>query len=192
MKTKKCRSLECVRSRRTTSRIYTVGLIISIAALLSLTACYKEPCRGLDGRPGRAFLAVTWVDAQPDLINSGNSAIPPVFDYGRFYLSYPGLYRFYYEGRIWTGYAYASYAWEIDYEIWFHVGEPGGYGYNGADGPDNYFTMECSPAGPYLYMGAYYKSDSVALKIIEQSDEGGIMELKGETHTMRMTYRKVR
>lgn len=191
MKTKECRSLECVRSRRKTSRIYILGLSISIAALLTLTSCYKEPCRGLDGRPGRAFLAVTWVDGQPDLINSGNSAIPTVFDYGRFYLSYPGLYQFYYEGRIWNGHASAFYAWEMDYEIWIHLGEPGGCGYNGVDGPDNYFTMECSPFGPYLYLGNY-KSDSTSARIIEQSDDSGVMELKGESHTIRMTYRKVR
>lgn len=191
MKTKECRSLECVRSRRKTSRIYTLGLIAAITALLMLTSCYKEPVRGLDGRPGRAFLAVTWVDGQPDFINSGNSAIPAVFDYGRFYLSYPGLYRFYYEGHIWNGYASAYYAWEIDYEIWIHRGQPGGYGYNGADGPDNYFTMECSPYGPYMFLGTY-KSDSTGARIIERTDEGGEMELKGATYSIKMTYRKVR
>lgn len=191
MKTKKCRSLECVRSRKKASRIYKLGLIISTAALLIMTSCYKEPIRGLDGRPGNAFLAVTWVDGKPDFINSGNSAIPTVFDYGRFYLSYPGYYTFYYEGRLWNGYASALYAWEIEYEIWIHRGQPGGYGYNGADGPDNFFTMECSPYGPYIYLGTY-KSDSTGARIIERSEEAGEMELKGETHTIKMTYRKVR
>jgi len=191
MKTQKSRNLECARSRRITPRIYILGLIISATALLFLTSCYKEPCRGLDGRPGRAFLAVTWVDDQPDFINSGNSAIPPVFDYGAFYISHTGLYRFYYEGSIWSGHANALYAWEIDYEIWIHLGQPGGYGFNGADGPDNYFTMECSPFGPYLYTGTY-KSDTTQARIIEQTDEGGVMEIEGETHSIRMTYRRVR
>jgi hypothetical protein len=42
-----------------------------------------------------------------------------------------------------------------------------------------------------MYLGTH-KTDSTAARIIDRSEEGGEMELKGETYTIKMTYRKVR
>jgi len=165
--------------------------LLSLATLI-LSSCYSEPWYGQNGRPGNAFLSITWIDAQPDYIDAGTGDIPPVFQYGKYYRSWPGFYTLYYEGRFWSGQAHAFYAWEVDYEIWEVAGEPGGMYYNGADGCDNYFTVECSPYGPWVY-GPGYKSaelpDGYELK--ESSEDKVVIEKEDTNFGIRITYKKV-
>jgi hypothetical protein len=166
------------------------GLLLLI--IFTLSSCYKEAWYGRDGQAGNAYLALTWIDAKPEYIDAGTGDIPPVFEYGRYYPAYPGFYKLYYEGRFWNGQAYAFYAWEVEYEIWRMPGEPGGPYYNGANGADNYFSVECSPYGPWVY-GPGYKSATLpeAYKLVEQSDDVIIVTMERETMGITITYRKV-
>jgi len=164
---------------------------LALAALF-LSSCYKEPWYGYNGRPGNAFLSLTWVDAKPEYIDAGTGDIPPMFQYGRYYKAWPGFYTLYYDGRFWNGQANVFYAWEVDYEIWETSGESGGMYYNGANGPDNNFTVECSPFGPWVY-GPGYKSAGLpeGFELKESNDEKIIIEKKGTDYGITLTYRKV-
>ncbi|MCK4569050.1 MAG: hypothetical protein KAT76_02095 [Bacteroidales bacterium] len=161
-------------------------------ATIILSSCYTEPWYGRNGRPGDAFLSITWIDAQPEYIDAGTGDIPPVFQYGRYYRSWPGFYTLYYDGRIWNGQANVFYAWEVDYEIWEVSGEPGELYYNGLDGADNYFTVECSPYGPWVY-GPGYKSAELpeGYELKESSDDKIIIEKESSNFGITLTYRKV-
>lgn len=157
-----------------------VQKLVAVLLILSLTAC-EEAWYGHDGLPGDAFLALTWQEEEPSYIDAGTGAIPPVFYWGDYYEIRPGNYSLYYEGRVWTGMAWANYAWEVFYEIWEIAGEKGDWYYNGANGPDNYFTIECNPYGPYV--GNSYKSTDLPENyevILEEEDEVEIkIELEG-------------
>jgi hypothetical protein len=159
---------------------------------LFITSCYTEPWYGHEGRPGNAYLSITWIDAQPAYIDAGTGDIPPVFEYGRYYLAWSGFYSMYYDGRFWNGQAYALYAWEVDYEIWTVAGEPGGMYYDGANGPNNHFTVECSPYGPWVY-GPGYKSAALpeGFELIENTDEKIIIKKEGTDFGITLTYKKV-
>jgi len=159
---------------------------------LFITSCHVEPWYGHDGRPGNAFLAISWLDAQPEYIDAGTGDIPPVFEYGRFYHAWPGFYTMYYDGRFWNGQANVFYAWEVDYDIWAVAGEPGGLYYNGADGVDNHFTVECSPFGPWVY-GPGYKSAALpdGYELLEDNDEKIIIQKEGTDFGITLTYKKV-
>ena len=177
------------KKRRRIRSLY--WLILPLIALI-VTSCYKEPWYGRDGRPGNAYLAVSWIDAKPDYIDAGTGDIPPVFEYGRYYKAWPGFYTMYYDGRFWNGQAHVSYAWEVDYEVWTVAGEPGGMYYNGANGPDNYFTVECSPYGPWVY-GPGYKSASLpeAYELVKQTEEEIVIMREGTDFGITLTYKKV-
>jgi len=167
-------------------------LLFLALATFFLSSCYTEPWYGQNGRPGNAFLSLTWVDAQPEYSDAGTGDIPPVFQYGTFYKAWPGYYTMYYDGRFWNGQANVFYAWEVDYDIWEASGEPGGMYYNGASGPDNYFTVECSPYGPWVY-GPGYKSAELpnGFELIESADDKIIIEKAGTHFGITLTYRKV-
>lgn len=159
---------------------------------LFLSSCYPEPWYGQNGRNGNAFLSLTWVDVKPEYIDAGTGDIPAVFQYGKFYMAWPGFYTMYYDGRFWNGQTNVFYAWEVDYEIWETLGEPGGMYYNGANGPDNYFTVECSPYGPWVY-GPGYKSAELpdGFELKESSDDRIVLEKAGTDFGITLTYRKV-
>ncbi len=167
-------------------------LFFLIVTALFLSSCNDEPWYGRNGQPGYAFLSITWIDVQPDYIDAGTGDIPPVFQYGRYYSAWPGFYTMYYDGRFWNGQANVFYAWEVDYEIWETAGEPGGLYYEGVNGPDNYFTIECSPYGPWIY-GPGYKSaelpDGYELK--ESSDDKIVITKEAVNFGISLTYRKV-
>ncbi|MEN8225870.1 MAG: hypothetical protein ABFS05_10995 [Bacteroidota bacterium] len=177
------------RSKKWRKPIYWVYLLL---ITLFITSCYVEPWYGRDGRLGNAYLAISWVDAEPQYLDAGTSIIPAVFEYGRFYRAWPGFFTMYYDGRFWNGQAYAFYAWEVDYEIWTVAGEPGGVYYDGADGSDNYFTVECSPYGPWVY-GPGYKSAALpdGYDLVENTDEKIIITKEGSTFGITLTYKKV-
>ncbi|MBC8488660.1 MAG: hypothetical protein H8D45_21765 [Bacteroidetes bacterium] len=165
--------------------------LIAVLLILSLTACEKHAWYGRDGKPGDAYLSLTWQVAEPTYIDAGSGAIPPVFYWGQFYKIYPGYYDLYYEGRVWDGMFWASYAWEVRYEIWEVRGEAGDWYYNGADGPDNYFTIECNPYGPYIQ--STYKSTELDSKyeLIEENENEITVVQKGEGSNLKITYKKV-
>ena len=160
--------------------------ILILTLIIVVASCTK----GLDGRDGRAFLSVSWDVDVPDFIDVGNPHFPPSFYYGEFYRVYPGHYFMYYEGEFWNGYDWVPYAWDVDYEIWENRGEPGGYNYNGRDGLDNYFTLRCTPYGPYTY---HLKSivDENRERIVTEEDDAIIIKEEMESFTIRVTYKKV-
>lgn len=176
--------------RKSTLKIKT-ALITSYLLTLMLSSCYVEPWYGHDGRPGVAYLSITWIDDEPAYINTGTSAIPQYFYWDKYYRANPGYYTMYYEGDYWNGYNWAFYAWEIDYEIWRANGEPGGLYHNGANGPDTYFTLECSPFGPYVYEDLKSAPANVDFEILQESeDEITILKSDKDFH-LKATYRKV-
>ncbi len=166
-----------------------VQKVIAVLLILSLTACEKA-WYGRDGRPGDAYLALTWQVTEPDYIDAGTGAIPRVFYWGDYYRINPGYYDLYYEGSYWTGMYWATYAWDVTYEIWEVSGEKGDWYYNGSDGPDNYFTIECNPYGPYF--GGSYKSAEIDKKyeVVEETPNMIVVKQKGEGVEMKITYTK--
>ena len=168
-----------------------VEKLIAVLLILSVTACQKNAWHGSDGMPGDAFLALTWQESEPTYIDAGTGAIPPVFYWGDYYQIRPGDYNLYYEGSVWAGMSWANYAWEVFYEIWEVPGEKGDWYYNGANGPDNYFTIECNPFGPYI--GSTYKSGELAegYELIEESDSTITIKVQKEGQEMIVTYKRV-
>ena len=164
--------------------------VIAVLLILSLAGCQKA-WYGHDGRPGDAYLSLNWQVTEPEYIDAGTGDIPPVFYWGQNYKTYPGFYNLYYEGRIWTGMSWASYAWEVDYKIYEVAGESGGWYHNGQDGPDNYFLIECSPYGPFIE--STYKDAELDPKyeIIEESDKEITVKQVGEGMEIMITYKKV-
>jgi len=135
-------------------------LITLVFASFLFTSCVEY---GYNGRPGDSFLSLTWSTAQPDYLDAGTMDIPSIFEWGAYYHTYPGSYTIYYDGSYWNGYRHARYAWEMDYSIYTIAGEPAGPYYNGADGPNTYFTIDCSPFGPELYTDTRYKKDAITV-----------------------------
>jgi hypothetical protein len=164
---------------------------LSVLLLIGLSSCKKEPWYGHDGRPGDTYLSLTWQVAEPVYLDAGTGAIPPAFYWGQHYLIYPGYYHLYYEGSIWNGLYWASYAWNVDYEIRQIPGEKGDWYYNGADGPDHFFTIECNPYGPYFQ--DFYKSDQTDTRdAAEISDECIVVKQQSQGFEMKVTYTRVK
>ena len=168
-----------------------VQKVIVVLLILSLAGCQKAWI-GNDGRPGDAFLSLNWDVAEPEYIDAGTGDIPPVFYWGQNYKTFPGKYFLYYEGRVWTGMGWGTYAWEVEYQIYEVAGEPGGWYYNGQDGPDNYFMIECSPYGPYIESS--YKKAEVDSKyeVLEKSAEEIKVKQTGDGMELMITYKKVK
>jgi len=167
-----------------------ISIILFFISGLLLNSCYVTPWYGEDGRQGNAYVALTWVDAKPDYIDAGPSGIPPVFYWDQYYRAVPGYYSLYYEGSVWNGYGKSFYAWEIYYEIWRMEGENGGLYYHGADGADTYFTLECSPYGPYIYEDLY-KDQPAGFELIQNSEDEVTIEKTDGAFRLRATYKKV-
>jgi len=169
----------------------SVKSLSALILVILLASCEKEPWYGRDGRPGDAYVALTWQVEEPTYIDAGTNAIPPVFYYGEYYRINPGSYSLYYEGDVWTGMSWAFYAWEVDYRISIIPGEPGDWHYNGSNGPDSYFTLEMSPYGPYI--SSNYKSSQLSEKYELISDEGNEVVVKQTRNGMQIEiiYKKV-
>ncbi len=170
---------------------WTMSILVLAGAalyLFSLSSC----CEGRDGRDGQAFISLTWVDDEPDYIDAGTSAIPSTFQWGRFYRAYTGYFNLYYEGKVFTGINEARYAWEMDYEVYEIQGERASYCCDGEDGPDTYFTLECSPLGPWYYEDEYYKSTEKenAFKVLSQTDDQVVLQQESGKFGIRVTIRK--
>lgn len=167
----------------------SVQIIIGILFTFSLTSCEKA-WYGRDGRAGDAYLALQWNQSEPTYIDAGTAAIPQIFYWNEFYRINPGYYQLYYEGRIWAGNGFATYAWEVNYEIWEIAGERGDWYYNGSDGPNNYFTIECNPYGPYIDNG-YKSSVEEKWEVLEANENQIIILQKADGLNMKVTYEKV-
>jgi len=127
----------------------------------------------------------------PDYLDAGTPDIPATFEWGRSYRAFPGLYVLYYEGHYWNGSGNVNYAWEMDYEIWEAAGEPGGYNFDGEDGPDTWFTLWLSPTGPYLDEFLSKKSAGTSYRVLENTGDRVVIMAEGKSHLMRATFRKV-
>ena len=150
---------------------------------------YEEPY-GYDGRAGDAYLAIDWDYEMPTYLDVGNNDIPHHFDWGRYYIAYPGLYELYYEGEYWDGYAMAWYAYEVKYEIWRNYGSSGGPGYDGNDGADSRFTLVLSPYG--CFKNRWNKSQGETnYEVLSESEDEIVVEQTEEEYSMKITYKKV-
>jgi len=167
-----------------------VDKIIAVLFMLSLAACEK-PWHGSNGSPGDAFLSLEWEVEEPEYIDAGTGAVPPVFYWGEFYKIRPGVYDLYYDGRVWTGMAWATYAWEVMYEIWEIPGERGDWYYHGKNGPDNFFTIVCSPYGP-MVDNSYKNSEAIKnFELIRETEDEIVIKQKAQGFEMKLTYTKV-
>ncbi len=158
--------------------------------LLFLSSC-EESYMGYDGFDGRAFLALSWSEMEPDYVEPGNNNVPFNFYWDEYYRVHPGLYTLYYDGEYWDGYGWITYAWEVDYEIWINYGEQGTLFYDGLDGADNYFVVECNPFGPYVFRDLKTASIKPEYEVLESSEDETVLMIKKEFFTIKMTYKKV-
>jgi len=164
--------------------------LIGISLILSLSSCQKA-WMGRDGRPGNAFIALQWNEAEPTYIDAGTAAIPRMFYWDEFYKINPRVYQLYYEGSIWAGNGWANYSWQVDYEIWEVEGERGDWYYNGENGPDNYFSIECNPYGPYVSNSYKNAPADKNWEIIEESENKIILLQKADGVNLKITYARV-
>lgn len=174
---------------KTGMHIKKMLIMIAISGLFTLNSCVVAPWYGDDGHPGNAYVSLTWIDAKPEYIDAGSSGIPAVFYWDKYYPARPGYYTLYYEGSVWNGYAKSFYAWEISYEIWRMEGEDGGLYHHGDNGADTYFTLECSPYGPYVYEDIY-KGQAADYNVIQNSEDEITIEKTKNGFGFRATYRK--
>lgn len=174
-------------------------LALLIALVLGGSGCYIEPvpppppCHGgLDGRPGQAFLELDWNQHQPDYIWTNNTAIPPVFQYGRYYNSFAGVFDLYYEGSFYDGCCPVDYFWDVSYEIWIHPGTRGDCGYNGLDGADSFLSLILDPYGPFEQrINKTGTSSPDGVKVISDTGKEIIIEKTVGDITMRATFTKL-
>ncbi len=165
-------------------------LLFAGLILLFLSSCEKEYW-GYDGFDGSAYLALSWSEAEPDYIEPGTYAIPNLFYWDEYYRINPGIYTMYYDGEFWDGYGWLEYAWEVDYEIWVNYGEEGSVFYDGRDGADNYFVVECNPYGPYVFMDFKSKAVNPEYEVLQSSEDAISLLMKKENFNMKLSYRKV-
>lgn len=169
--------------------------LVSVLLLL-MFGLFSCEYYGRDGVPGRSYLALDWKQSEPEYIEAGNRYIPSLFYWGEYYRIPSGIYLLYYEGEYYNGRRWIEYAWEIEYEIWENPGEFGRpNGIDGRNGADAYFTIECSPSGPTVFVDEYYKAtqdnELPGYEILVNTDE--VIEIKQtrEDFTLRVKYRKV-
>lgn len=167
-----------------------VKILFAGILLLMLASCEKDYW-GYDGFDGRAYLALSWTDSEPIYIEPGTNAIPSLFYWDEYYRINPGIYTMYYDGEFWDGYDWVEYAWEVDYEIWINFGEEGGLFYDGLDGADNYFVVECNPFGPDVYLDLKSKTINSDYEVLESSANKTSLLMEKEYFSMKVTYRKV-
>jgi hypothetical protein len=165
-------------------------LLILVAAILLLNSCEK----GYDGWPGKAFVGFVWIDDEPAYIEFENDYIPSMFYWDEYYRVAPGLYYVYYEGEHFIGNQLYEYAWELEYEVYELPGERGKpFRKDGADGPDAYFTIECTPYGPELYFEELYATKSAEIEgkteVISNGEEI-IIEKTDKDFGLRIRYKK--
>ena len=156
--------------------------------MLGLNSCETT---GMDGRDGRSYLSLTYSVDEPQYVDAGNYAIPEYFYWDEYYRIQAGYYTMYYDGLLKRGYSYESYAWEIDYEVYYLQGEPGGYGYHGENAADMYFTIECNPYGPYYYEDMLKSAQVKENEQVSVFADSIVVVKEQHNMGMKLTYRKV-
>lgn len=169
----------------------------ALAAMLLLFAFTFASCeKGEEGNPGYAYVELTWFGQEPDYVEMDNDFIPTVFYWNWFYRVDPGIYNIYYEGHERILGIRIPYAWELEYEVWENPGKRGKYAWEkGPDGPDAYFTIELSPAGPEVY----YEQVSADKSAGSSQGNGSrpkpgdviVVEKQVKDFTMRLSYKCV-
>jgi len=179
----------------TTSRLKRILTSTFLFVLISLftTSCYyhDDPYHQTYGYDGDAFLSLTWSNDRPDYLDAGTADIPAYFEWGRYYHVRSGFYTCYYEGYFWDYTHYATYAWEVDYEIWINYGVNSNHSHPAYNGADTYFELELNPYGPYVYHP--YKSsevEDVDFEVLEESADKIVILKKTEAFSMKITYKK--
>lgn len=175
----------------TSARISMILFVVMILMGFGSTSCEYY---GRDGRPGKSYLAIDYRQSEPYYIEAGTKYIPEVFYWGEFYRVPAGFYLLYYEGEYYNGRSWVDYAWEVEYEIWENPGEYGSpYGVDGFDGADAYFTIECAPNGPYVYVDEYYKAakedGSEGFELVSNTGEEIKIRKTSNEFTLEVTYR---
>ncbi len=168
-----------------------LSVFVFLTSLFILSSCDIDVFVE-DGRPGDAYFALTWTEDEPDYVDAGTNAIPSVFYWNDYYYIRPGIYVLYYDGIYNDGYGYIDYAWEIEYEIYINPGEKGSIYYgDGGDGEDNYFSLDCNPYGPYVYLD--YKSSPAeqSFKVLEKTEDKIIIKKENTNYSLKATYTKV-
>ncbi len=164
---------------------YSIFLII----LIGFSSC-TEDYWVIDGRPGNAYIALSWTEDEPEYIDAGTGAIPHVFYWNDYYFIRPGIYYLYYDGIYNDGYGYIDYAWEVEYEIYTNPGEYGTAFYDGRDGRDNYFTLDLNPYGPYVYIDYKSAPANANFKVLEEDETKIVILKEKEEYSLKITYRK--
>ena len=173
-----------------TKLIGKISYSFLIVFILTLLSSCEDDYYGRDGRPGRAYLSLSWSNEIPEYIDASTSDIPPTFKWGDNYRTSPGNYVLYYEGSVWNGFGFTSYAYDVEYEIIENPGKEGQpYNIDGRDGKNTYLTIECSPYGPYLFSN---KRGTVSknYEIINNNDDSTEVVQKGENFSIKIIYRK--
>lgn len=172
--------------------VFLIALFTVFSSLIFITpSCYV----GSDGLPGLAYVAFEWEESKPEYIDCGTASVPPNFYYGTYYRINPGWYTAYYDGKVWNGSAWGTYAWEMDYEIWVNPGQRGGYGYNGKNGMNTYLNFVCSPYGPELFRHDDYLRKAPEKVVSKDTMVDGkmnqVLEFESGEYKIRVTYRSV-
>ncbi len=165
------------------------NFITILLLTIILFSCYRE---GEDGEPGRAYLSLSYFDIEPSYIDIGNTEIPQTFFYDEDYRVHPGWYTLYYEVSYTIGRVLVTNAYEVDYEIWINLGEPGDVNYDGRDGEDTYFEIELYPDGPEIWDNNY-KSAPLINNHNFPMKTGEVVEILKtiNSYHLKITYRKV-
>lgn len=170
----------------------SIHRLFFVAMLLALSCSFSSCEKGEYGEPGFAFVAFSWVDAEPDYLEIANDFIPAVFYWDWFYRVDPGIYYVYYEGK----YGRNDYAWELEYEVWEKEGKRAEFVWlEPENGPDAYFTVELSPFGPEVIyeevevekQGYVDNSDSHPMEVGQEV----ILEKHHEGYSLRLRYKRV-
>ena len=174
------------------NRIVFCRSVILVAIVITLSLSFTSCEKGEYGQPGYAYVAFTWVDAEPDYIEIVNDYIPAVFFWNWFYRVDPGIYSVYYEGK----HNRRTYAWELEYEVWENDGKRAEFVWiEPKDGPDAYFTVELSPFGPEVI---YEEVEVEKQGYVDDSDDHPaeigheiILEKHQEEYSLRLRYKRV-
>ncbi|MDR1760995.1 MAG: hypothetical protein LBR55_00950 [Bacteroidales bacterium] len=133
-----------------------VILAMVVIGLQSCVAYYEEPSYGSNGRDGRAYFKLKWIEEALVYVDAGG-VVPQNFYWDTYYHTSAGTYTVYYEYEYYRhGRPYIQ-AYEVDVNVFQYRGEPGGYYYDGRDGSDVYFELMLYPDGYVDYVHSVVK-----------------------------------
>lgn len=155
--------------------------VMFLAPMFFQSCVVVEDDYGFDGRDGNAWASIDYFDIKPDYVNT-NGLMPSGFYYGDKYRVYPGDYWIDFKYEWIDGDARIVDSYESVVEIWINYGEPGGRGYDGADGADVYFDIMLYAEGLVdVEYTTFLKSGKIAEPIIDEKQAGN--------YSMRVTQK---